>query len=492
MSQTNLKDAISRLNGMQPALDNEKSQEHAADQDGQHKTQETDDQGESAKTTNTKRKNTKGKHERTVIKVSMTETKKDQQHKSDNRDHFHIPKIPKPEIAVKQPIVKDTNPKTKEVNPEVTETEIMREELSNNQTTRPKTETELSLGRMERQFCDYFGATPSLPKIKKVIRKTAKEVEKQHTMTEEERAEKLKEVYARLEEIEKLKAESQAIVDSFAKSKTMVEPKSPNISRMGISEGGLTFDFTKTPDSDSFSLPAYFHKNMQTLQGNLPLTIFNREWQQAASDNHVDYRKADKEIDKYRGHPYPGEWTQSRFEWGGNFDTFITTCRDTYNYISFADALETRKRNVITIFKQQRSWVVAFRYDLTIRKATFAIRNPGEAIPNPALEPPGLLNEIYYAARSQDDLNTEDNPYKKGGPKFGRNPYSDIVSDSTSTSNHIQTSTRAGPSRYGNEKPYNKNQTTYGNYKGKRFNPNYKRPEGNGNEMREKGKEKKV
>lgn len=172
-------------------------------------------------------------------------------------------------------------------------------------------------------------------------------------------------------------------------------------------------------------------------------------------------------------------------------DTFISTCRNTYNFISFSEALETYKRNVITIFKQQRSWVLAFRYNLTIRKATFAIRNPGEAISNPALEPPGLLDEIYYTARAQDDLNTEDNPYWTGGLKAGRDPYSDIVTE-TATQYSNQTSFKGGPSRYTNDKPQNKPQNQYGNYKGKRFNPNYKRPEGANTESREKVKEKKA
>lgn len=351
---------------------------------------------------------------------------------------------------------------------------------------------------MELDFCSYFGATPSLPKIKKVTHQPAPRTEPErddmetHTeMTDEAKAEKLKEVLTRLEEIEKLKEESQKIFDSFRATRLSGRTKGKDTGTGSVSEGGLTFDFTKTPDSKSFSLPAYFHKNMQVLQGNLPLTIFNHAWQQAASDNHVDYRKVDKEVEKYRGHPYPGEWTQSRFEWSENMDTFISTCRDTYNYTSFAEALESHKRNVITIFKQQRSWVVAFRYDLTIRKATFAIRNPGDAIPNPALEPPGLLDEIYYSARAQDDLNTEDNPYRKGGLKVGRNPYSDIVSE-PATHNSNQPNARGGPSRYSNDKPQTKTQGQYGNYKGKRFNPNYKRPEGPGAENKDKGKEKKL
>lgn len=357
-----------------------------------------------------------------------------------------------------------------------------------------------ALGRMELDFCSYFGANPQLPKIKKTTHRPPAETEQSERnttthaeMTEEFKAEKWKEVLARLDEIEKLKAESQKIVDSLkATNLAGATRESKTITLVNsVSEGGLTFDFTKAPDSKSFSLPAYFHKNMQALQGNLPLTIFNRAWQQAASDNHVDYRKQDKEVEKYRGHPYPGEWTQSRFEWSENIDTFIATCRDTYNFTSFADALETHKRNVVTIFKQQRSWVVAFRYDLTIRKATFAIRNPGDAIPNPALEPPGLLDEIYYSARAQDDLNTEDNPYRKGGLKAGKNPYSDIVSEPAPQSTY-QPNFRGGPSKYANNNSQPKPQGQYGNYKGRRFNPNYKRPEGVSGESKDKGKDKKV
>lgn len=359
-------------------------------------------------------------------------------------------------------------------------------------------EDDSNLRKMERNFCDYFGATPSLPKIKKksmAIRNEESRIETisedtPMVMSESFKNEKLREFYARLKEIKKLKEESQAMIDALRNEKS-VENQEKSTVKNSKSEGGLIFDFTKAPDANSFSLPAYFHKNMQVLQGILPLTIFNKAWQQAASDNHIDYRKQDKEVEKYRGHPYLGEWTQSRFKWNENIDSFINSCRETYKYVAFADALEIHKKNVITIFKQQRSWVVAFRYDLTIRKATFAIRNPGDSIPNPALEPPGLLNKIYYSARAQDDLNTEDNPYRKGGPKVGKNPYSDIMTESTaSTSNYSaklpqQPSYNSDPNRF-------KNQSTYGNYKGKRFNPNYKKPEPNKMEAKEKGKDKRA
>ncbi|KAH9808060.1 hypothetical protein DFH28DRAFT_1137086 [Melampsora americana] len=272
------------------------------------------------------------------------------------------------------------------------------------------------------QFCEFFGATTTLPKIKKI------------NASEEMRKKKLKEIQKKLEEIRELEKQSQELVDLTAEEILPVEESSISVNlipKFSFSEGGLNFDFSKTPDANSLGLPLFFHKNMQCLQGTLPLTIFNKNWQQAASDNHVNYKISDKEVEKYRGHPYPGEWSQSRFDWNENFDSFIETCRKIYKYLAFANALELHKKNVIRIFKEQRSWVIAFRYDLTIRKATFAIRNPDEKVPNPSLEPSGLVTEIYYSARAQNDLNIDENPYRTGGPKFGQNPYSDMAAEQT-------------------------------------------------------------
>lgn len=89
-------------------------------------------------------------------------------------------------------------------------------------------------------------------------------------------------------------------------------------------------------------------------------------------------------------------------------------------------------------------------------------------------------------------MNTEDNPYRKGGPKFGRNPYSDIITEPTTYNANYQIGQRQNAPRYNNGKINNRSQTPYGNYKGKRFNPNYKRTETNGGESEKKGADKKV
>lgn len=487
MSPVNLKDATLRLNAKASELQPSQNEVSPSSLTGQNTTQKT-----SEPRTKTKSNITKGQ-------FSLKKAKEKPLIVDQADIHRKLRQLMELDKEVERSNVEtdDNNNNKKgndgqETTPVITDGNRHHEENQKNRT----------IGRMERDFCNYFGATPTLPKIKKNLPRTPANsqsmieptVNEKLGRTEEERLGKLKEVYTRLEEIEKLKLESQKLLESFKAEKNKAKEPTNEPAEQGKekTEGGLIFDFTKTPDSNSFGLPAYFHKNMQSLQGILPLTIFNRSWQQAASDNHIDYRKQDKETEKYKGHPYPGEWTQSRFEWNENFDSFVSSCRDSYKYVAFADALEIHKKNVITIFKQQQSWVIAFRYDLTIRKATFAIRNPGESIPNPALEPSGLLDEIYYAARSQNDLNTEDNPYRKGGPKFGRNPYSDIITEPTTYNANYQIGQRQNAPRYNNGKINNRSQTPYGNYKGKRFNPNYKRTETNGGESEKKGADKKV
>ncbi|EGF98105.1 uncharacterized protein MELLADRAFT_69580 [Melampsora larici-populina 98AG31] len=169
-------------------------------------------------------------------------------------------------------------------------------------------------------------------------------------------------------------------------------------------------------------------------------------------------------------------------------ENFIATLRDDYNFPGFADAMEVHRKNVYRIFREQRSWVIAFKYDLTIWKAVFAVRNPDKHVPNPSLEPVGLVNEIFYNARAQEDLNTDDNPYRKGGPKNGRNPYSDILTDPPTTLTFTRPVT--GPTRHyieRKDKTQVKNNGPYGNYKGKNFNPNHQKPS---TDNKGKGKEK--
>ncbi|EGG03044.1 uncharacterized protein MELLADRAFT_65902 [Melampsora larici-populina 98AG31] len=348
--------------------------------------------------------------------------------------------------------------------------------------------------QLEAEFRNMFGTSEKLPKIQKKTPATTKS----QTMEESEFTKAVnllndirngKQPSSRIKEIIDLTDREDTPVPLINKTSSFT--KSFNLPEASFSEGGLQFDFSITPDANAQSLPLFFQKNMQLLQGQLPLTIFNRAWQQTASDNHVDYKKTEKEVEKYRGHPFPGEWTQSRFEWGENMENFITMLRDDYKFCGFADAMEVHRKNVIKIFKQQRSWVIAFKYDLTIRKVVFAVRNPDQKVPNPALEPEGLVNEIFYNARAQDDLNTEDNPYRKGGPKAGKNPYSDILTEFPTTS-PSQTRNFTGPSRNyfdRKDKPQFKSSGPYGNYKGRNFDPNHRKV---AEVQKGKGKEKEM
>ncbi|EGG13108.1 uncharacterized protein MELLADRAFT_86908 [Melampsora larici-populina 98AG31] len=351
------------------------------------------------------------------------------------------------------------------------------------------TSTDTSAKRLEAEFRNMFGTSEKLPQIQKKHHLVDKEGKSNDPTRPNEKSGDTTQGPTGIDRVIDLTDKEDSPVSLFNKTHSVT--KSFKLPESTFSENGLSFDFSITPDANAQSLPLFFQKNMQTLQGQLPLTIFNKAWQQTASNNHVEYKKGEKEIEKYRGYPFPGEWTQSRFEWGDNMDNFISMLREDYKFTGFADAMEIHKKNVHNIFRQQRSWVIAFKYDLTIRKAVFAVRNPDQKVPNPALEPVGLVNEIFYTARAQEDLNTDDNPYRKGGPKAGKYPYSDVLTDAPAPSTLAKTN--VGPSRnYIEKKDKQQFRTSgpYGNYKGRNFNPNHNRNDNSKDNVKGKGKEK--
>ncbi|KAH9820533.1 hypothetical protein DFH28DRAFT_1120848 [Melampsora americana] len=253
-----------------------------------------------------------------------------------------------------------------------------------------------------------------------------------------------------------------------------------------FTQGGIQFDFSKPPNSNLLGLLAFFHKSMTELQGTLSLKIFNKSWQQAASDNHVDYKKKDHKTHMYQGFPYAGEWSQLKSDWTDNMEEFILAL-SAYGFVELANSFESHQKKVNTIAKERGWWVVAFTYNLRIRKAIFAFRNPGVVVPNPAIEPIGLVDKIYHNVQSNGDLPFRDNPYRKGGEKERKSPYLDLPAVTATLSSH-PSSFQNHPSGGAHRTFGDRNLARNGGYQGKNFYPNFKtKPYGN----RDKGKDKK-
>ncbi|KAA1100155.1 hypothetical protein PGT21_030485 [Puccinia graminis f. sp. tritici] len=82
----------------------------------------------------------------------------------------------------------------------------------------------------------------------------------------------------------------------------------------------------------------YFDKNIKELRGPIPLTIFDKKWQEDAIQYHTNKRsKGDEKDGNYAGFEYPNEWTQTFAKWTANHRNFHVTFRDMYNYPEFAD-----------------------------------------------------------------------------------------------------------------------------------------------------------
>lgn len=131
-----------------------------------------------------------------------------------------------------------------------------------------------------------------------------------------------------------------------------------------VTEGGLRFIPGAITSHTDIGFPPYFDKTLRELKGPLPLTIFNKHWQDLANSYHVEKRvKADninKDTTTYTGYPYPHEMTQSYAIWNVNYRNFVTTLRDVYKFKLFASWAETHQANV-EFYHAQDNWMSAFR-----------------------------------------------------------------------------------------------------------------------------------
>lgn len=116
----------------------------------------------------------------------------------------------------------------------------------------------------------------------------------------------------------------------------------------------------------------YFDKNIKELRGPIPLTIFDKKWQEDAIQYHTNKRsKGDEKDGNYTGFEYPNEWTQTFAKWTSNHRNFHITFRDMYNYPDFAEWILEHKTNVDRIISED-GFLVGFRYDLIIRQNAFS------------------------------------------------------------------------------------------------------------------------
>lgn len=246
-----------------------------------------------------------------------------------------------------------------------------------------------------------------------------------------------------------------------------------------IIEGGLKFIPGAITSHADIGFTPYFDKNLKELKGPLPLTIFNKQWQDLANSYHVEKRVKTDNINKdtttYTGYPYPHEMTQPYAVWNVNYRNFVTTLRDVYKFKLFASWAETHQANV-EFYHARDNWMTAFRYDIKIRMNAFAFRvseNGNDAPPDISQRREDVAAICFAETRKLDEGSFTDNPYARGGPKYGYDWTTGLPRSHSHGHNHNYTS-----ANFANADSYPSGSTPNNNHSPSNGNPNSKRPAG--------------
>lgn len=195
-----------------------------------------------------------------------------------------------------------------------------------------------------------------------------------------------------------------------------VKKTKPKVSSKGIETVGLT------------KLSKHFDEKMTSLEGLVPLSIFNSVWLRQDLLRQVARTKTAKEKldDNYTGSSVPLEWKMSFGEWVMAFDLYVAYLRH-YDHGDLADRFVIHKENVFAIQRQRLSWPMAFRYDLAIRTSVLTFRNADGDLANPAVRDETIEQNVLQESERLGDLKpqfADVNPYTNGQVKANINPIS--------------------------------------------------------------------
>ncbi|KAA1103450.1 hypothetical protein PGT21_018392 [Puccinia graminis f. sp. tritici] len=191
-----------------------------------------------------------------------------------------------------------------------------------------------------------------------------------------------------------------------------------------LTEGDLVYAIGTVTNHNSVGFAPFLDENIRKLRSPLPLTIFNRKWQQRAMAHHLDRRQRsdDSSSDKeksggYKGFAFVQEWTQTYAQWTRNHRAFCKTLHDVYKIKKFSKLLATHKNNCNDI-TEEFGFMVAFRYDMKVRNNTFSHRITDEdvknAIPDISQRKESVVEQCYNVCRKFGELEWEENLYAPG------------------------------------------------------------------------------
>ncbi|EHS63566.1 uncharacterized protein PGTG_20662 [Puccinia graminis f. sp. tritici CRL 75-36-700-3] len=211
---------------------------------------------------------------------------------------------------------------------------------------------------------------------------------------------------------------------------SVVAKKQPDTPSIPITQGGLTFMAGVVTSHADIGFTPFFNKNIRELRSPLPLTIFDKDWQERALTYHVEKRSksddtSNERVSRYSGLPYPNEWSQTYASWSMNHKTFHELLRDVYDLSVFAGWITIHKQHVDNLHKHH-GFMPAFRYNMMTRANTFSHRvydrNGTEMVPDISKFKTDIWQICYSQSQKHQELGFTDNPYAKGGIRENWDP----------------------------------------------------------------------
>ncbi|OAV97057.1 hypothetical protein PTTG_06453 [Puccinia triticina 1-1 BBBD Race 1] len=237
----------------------------------------------------------------------------------------------------------------------------------------------------------------------------------------EAKAEHYSKMYKAILADQKPKASKVAVDNEVQVSFTtpVIPQKRPMVLAETTQVRNVKFIVGRSNSHDNKSFTPYFHKLILECKGPLPLTIFNREWQEQALSYHsknrpkTDETAAEKGL-PYHGYPVPDEFSQNFSEWTLNYRSFYLTMRDRYNYPVLAEWILAHKEHCNWLH-QTRGFMVALRYDIWIRNNTFTFRveeDGEESFSDISKFNQEHADEAISTCRDFNEIRLPDNPFK--------------------------------------------------------------------------------
>ncbi|POV94223.1 hypothetical protein PSHT_16348 [Puccinia striiformis] len=135
--------------------------------------------------------------------------------------------------------------------------------------------------------------------------------------------------------------------------------------------------------------------------------------------------RADTEERRYTGTAAADEWSQSYAQWSRNYQGFIATLKEVYNFTLFSELFCAHRDRCDQIMRRE-GFCAGFRYDLAVRANAFQcdfVRNETSLFPDVSKFREDIAEETLAEAKRYGETGYIDNPYISGGKKENFDPH---------------------------------------------------------------------